>query len=396
MEWICKKCGTKNSAHRDVCEGCNGQAPHLDVFSETDLIFDQVIFHLFAGNCDSVHFVSQDIDEDITGKEKFYLKFKDIKPEGTNGWKKFKKCKFVATNDIAERIIDPRIGLYDVVVNKSQRCFTEYAFSSVFEHCGLSQISIPDVVTRMDSRFSGFSSLRNVIFSDAIIEIGSSAFRGCEKLESVLFTGEESLKYIKDLAFEGCEKLQHINFPINMEEIGYCAFQGCRSLHFINIRSLNKIGVKAFSQCTSLQEVDFNFFVKTIDDRAFEDCKKLTHVILPDSLIELGENVFSGCTSLRSISFPGSLERIESVCNGCSSLRRVSLSEGNRTIGTSAFNNLPLLDKLVLPNSLEEIGEYAFSGCLIKEKTIGEKDTHLWCSEKRRITEKNKIAKVVS
>ena len=322
-----------------------------------------MIFHLFAGNCDSVHFVSQDIDEDITGKEKFYLKFKDIKPEGTNGWKKFKKCKFVATNDIAERIIDPRIGLYDVVVNKSQRCFTEYAFSSVFEHCGLSQISIPDVVTRMDSRFSGFSSLRNVIFSDAIIEIGSSAFRGCEKLESVLFTGEESLKYIKDLAFEGCEKLQHINFPINMEEIGYCAFQGCRSLHFINIRSLNKIGVKAFSQCTSLQEVDFNFFVKTIDDRAFEDCKKLTHVILPDSLIELGENVFSGCTSLRSISFPGSLERIESVCNGCSSLRRVFLSEGVKIIRASAFNNLPLLDKLVLPNSLEEIGEYAFSGC---------------------------------
>ena len=363
MDWICKKCGTNNSSYRDVCEGCNGHAPHLSVYYETDLVFDQVIFHLFAENCDSVHYLSQDIDEDITGKDKYYLKFKDIKPEGTDGWKRFKKCKFVATNDIAEMTIDPRTGLYDVVINKSPRCFTEYAFSSVFEHCGLSQICIPDVVTRMDSRFSGFSSLRNVIFSDAIIEIGPNAFRGCKKLESVIFTGEESLKYIKDMAFEGCEKLQYINFPLNMEGIGYCAFQGCRSIHFISFRGIREIGVKAFSRCTSLQEIDFNYSaVKTICNRAFEECSKLTRVTLPDSLIELGENVFSGCNSLRLISFPGSLEIIKSVCNGCNSLWRVFLDEGIKRIDNS-FNNLPLLEKLDLPNSLEEIEDYTFCCC---------------------------------
>ena len=251
MDWICKKCGTKNSSYRDVCEGCNGHAPHLSVYYETDLVFDQVIFHLFAKNCDSVHYLGQDIDEDITGKDKYYLKFKDIKPEGPDGWKKIKKCRFVTTNDITERVIKLGIGLYDIVVNKSPRCFTDYA-PIAFNHCHLTQICIPDVVTRMDSMFSGKSSLRNVIFSDAIIEIGPDAFRGCKKLESVIFTGEESLKYIKDMAFEGCEKLQYIKFPLNMEGIGYCAFQGCLSLHFISFRGIREIGVKAFSRCTSL------------------------------------------------------------------------------------------------------------------------------------------------
>ncbi|MDE6532282.1 MAG: C10 family peptidase [Muribaculaceae bacterium] len=69
---------------------------------------------------------------------------------------------------------------------------------------GIDNTSIPA------DAFTGMTSLKNVVMSDNVSEIGASSFKGCENLESVTFPGVNT---IGEGAFEGCVNLTSIIIP---------------------------------------------------------------------------------------------------------------------------------------------------------------------------------------
>ncbi len=58
----------------------------------------------------------------------------------------------------------------------------------------------------------------------------------------------------------------------------------------------------------------------------FSDCKKLTEVILPNSITNIGYNAFSNCTVLKKINIPDSVKLIEeNAFSGCISLKDINI-----------------------------------------------------------------------
>lgn len=74
--------------------------------------------------------------------------------------------------------------------------------------------------------------------------------------------------------------------------------------------------------------------------------------------------MFKGCTSLTSITIPNSVTEIGYwAFQGCSALTSVTLSNSVREIKKETFKGCSSLSSVVVPNSVWKIEEEAFSGC---------------------------------
>ena len=86
-------------------------------------------------------------------------------------------------------------------------------------------------------------------------------------------------------------------------------------------------------------------------------------ITFPKGVASIGEAAFSECKNLRSICLPQSITDIGDYAFAYSDLRNISLSEGVKSIGEWAFDGCESLNTINLPDSLTNIGEGAFFGC---------------------------------
>ena len=96
-----------------------------------------------------------------------------------------------------------------------------------------------------------------------------------------------------------------------MNIIGAGAFEGCVSLHSIDIPdSVTTIEYTAFASCGSLASVSIPTSVKSIGERAFENCVSLNSVSIPASVTEIEYGTFMDCMGLAEVTIPKSVKRI--------------------------------------------------------------------------------------
>ena len=139
---------------------------------------------------------------------------------------------------------------------------------------------------------------------------------------------------------------------------------------------IRKIGYKAFFECMSLASIKLTDSVTVIDERAFWGCTSLSSIEIPDSITVIGERAFYNCSSLTSITIPDSVTEIGSFAFGeCKSLTNISVSNNNPKYksqdGVLYNKNMKQLircplgktGKMIIPDSVTEIGKYAFDGC---------------------------------
>ena len=110
--------------------------------------------------------------------------------------------------------------------------------------------------------------------------------------------------------------------------------------------------------------------VKIVGEYAFCGLKRVTAIILPDSIETIQYSAFSGSYPLESIRFGNGLKRIdaEAFC-GCV-LSEVVLPEGLQIIGQGAFAECTELITVKLPESLQVIDPSAFSNCTSLESVV--------------------------
>lgn len=142
--------------------------------------------------------------------------------------------------------------------------------------------------------------------------------------------------------------IQYKGTSLNVTDIVYDAFMGCKSLTSIAIaNSVKSIGIYSFKECTNLASVTFGSGVNNIGERAFYGCNSLSSIIIPNGVTNIGTETFYRCTNLKSVTFPNNIT----------------------SIGKGAFSGCAITD-LVIPNSVTSIGENAFSGCNFTTVTI--------------------------
>lgn len=102
----------------------------------------------------------------------------------------------------------------------------------------------------------------------------------------------------------------------------------------------------------------------------------LSHIILPDELVEIGDRAFCG-TNLLKVEIPESVEIIgEEAFQDCTSLTEINIPLHVRKIGYSAFYNCTSLQgSIVIPATLESWNYYTFTNTAIQSVTFAKRNT---------------------
>jgi hypothetical protein len=139
-----------------------------------------------------------------------------------------------------------------------------------FSGCAsLASVTIPDSVSRIGNfAFSGCTSLASVTIPDRVSQMGNGAFSGSGLTTVTIPNGITKI----DGAFQKCESLASIIIPDSVTNIGALAFYGCSSLESVTMPGgVTSIGSGAFWECASLASITFNSAIpsKDLDSDAF-------------------------------------------------------------------------------------------------------------------------------
>ena len=130
--------------------------------------------------------------------------------------------------------------------------------------------------------------------------------------------------------------------------------------------SVKFVVARAFYGCDQLKTVDFGDGIIEIQEEAFYKCTALESIILPKNLETIGEGAFYGCTSATEIYIPKTLTNWSAgyqypIFGFCTALETLTIEDGLSVLeGAGSFCCASSLKNLVIPASVEKIGDVAF------------------------------------
>lgn len=271
------------------------------------------------------------------------------------------------------------------------------------------EYTVPEgVVTVLDGAFYGCGRLERAVLSKDVKLIGSSAFRECTALKSVVLP--ENLETIKNSAFQGCKSLVRVDLPAYVAYIGAYAFSHCTKLAAVTLPpkltelclgvfeacsslksvvlpdSMIKIGEKAFLH-SGLVELFVPYSTTRIEKLSFAECGKLHYIFLSGRINQIAANAFESCSPAlviygmndtvaaefaekRQIKFERMFSLDTGAGAGAYTLRKyygvfsyITLPPDVNIIGEEAFLECRSLRRIVIPSNVGEIGASAFARC---------------------------------
>ena len=221
-----------------------------------------------------------------------------------------------------------------------------------------------------------------------VTSIGSNAFKSCTNLQSAVLPN--SLTIIGTSAFESCSNLQTVNIPSSVTAINTDAFYYCSKLAGIDLpEGLLTIGERAFYHC-NLTSITVPSTVTSVSNAAFKDNPTTTVVWKPVTCtvgtddkapfystsskvtsFTFGPNVelvpayiCKNMSKLDTIVLPPSVNRLgQNAFMYCTSLKSINLPVTQKTLPVGIFEGCTALETIVLPATLTTISTDVFYGC---------------------------------
>lgn len=261
------------------------------------------------------------------------------------------------------------------------------------------------------------SSLKTVTITGPCKTIASHAFYSCVNLEKIVIP--EGVTDIGDEAFAGCTGLNELVLPVSVENIGRDAFKGCNKLTIVACEAsyaglfANNSGIKVKlvdyvpekdepitteKKESKKEKKDSDVDLKSVwRVEIFEHAKEcyLSNykgnaeiLVIPQSYegnkvtrIYKSQNFKNkGYDSVKEVILPNTIIEIgDNAFSNCHQLESIAIPDKVKKIGENAFLNCINLENLTLGNGLKEIGNFAFRRCeKIKEITIAKGVNRIW------------------
>lgn len=171
--------------------------------------------------------------------------------------------------------------------------------------------------------------------------------------------------YEGDIVIPSEVVIDGVHYPVTT--IGSNAFAFCEGMTSISLpEGLKAIDIDAFWNCIALTQIDIPSTVTYIESWAFEGCSGLTSFTLPDNVTYVGYNAFVNCTGIKNPIF--NKHFFVMMPDGFEG--EYVIQDGIEKVCSNAFYNVYGLTAITLPNSLKEIGSFAFQGTSIESLEI--------------------------
>lgn len=274
-----------------------------------------------------------------------------------------------------------------------------------FKNSGLTSIVFPRQVTTIDKQaFMGCTGLTNLTIPDHIFAIEDSAFYDCHALTS-LDLGK-SVTFVSNYAFASCYNLSNIFIPRSVEALCAGAFQDCTNLKNVTIDMDHEgfsVDGDVFRDCYALERITCLALTPPELDNQHGglDSATFAHVTLqvPHSRVDTYRNadVWGQFSNIMPLPFDINEQGIYYLIRGDSTVS-ISSNGYNSYSGTIvipnsidiegeernvtaiepyAFANCTELRKVSMPNSVTEIGEYAFAGSNVYQINLSKNITEI-------------------
>lgn len=157
------------------------------------------------------------------------------------------------------------------------------------------------------------------------------------------------------------------NYTYPVTSIGTSAFENLTNLQSVTLpTSVTTIGTDAFYGCTKLGSVNLEEGLTTINLRAFYNCN-LTEITIPSTVTSIGNAAFKGNPTTTIVWKPadcsiGSNDSAPFYSTN-SQVTSFTFADGVEVVPAYICKNMNLLDTIVLPASVNRLGQYAFMNC---------------------------------
>lgn len=237
--------------------------------------------------------------------------------------------------------IDP-VKKYAAII----KCVSNEAVVTIPDEISYQGVAYPVTIV-MKGAFAAKTNLTTLNFGKNVKSVDTQVFVACSKLQTVNFN--EGLIEIGKQAFQMmCSNVKSLTLPASLEIIGENAFAGTGLQgEFIINKNLREIGPGAFAgkKITGFYICEEGNAYFTSKDGVLYTKDGESLVMFPPALVE----------------------------------PTLTIPAGTKKLYAYAFANCSNVTKFVIPESLEEIGNYAFRDCGITEFVVGKNIKKIGC-----------------
>ena len=322
----------------------------------------------------------------------------------------FYGCEKLTEVDLCEglKVIGPQafrlcVGLKDVTLPDSVTELGEYAFQNcdgletvcfgtgleyIGQYCfgeldALKVVTVPGTVRWIDQyAFDHCSVLEKVVLEDGISRIGIGAFISCPNLIEVRLPS--TLRVISGSLFRNCTKLVNVTVPVDVQTIEGLAFDNIPDLETVTFEGCApQIAETAFDDI----KIDIRYpqADKTWNGLVGTNAGTYAHIVWTPYIQEQrpvpplytvdwgnveddnGDTAYSWelfSDGVFVISGKGTIDGYQAYHSRYSGeIKKLVIQEGIIGIDYASFKNHPLLEEVILPNTLRGISNEAFYQC---------------------------------
>ena len=354
-------------------------------------------------------------------------------------WYKFKGHQVRVVSRKADHLYPADIVIPDTVIYKDVKYPVTSIGPAAFSYADeIKSVRIPSTIKEIeDGSFYDCNNLESVYLPASIKTIGRNAFRNCSNLKSIIipaqvkqiddgafaYSGLETItvdpqnqiydsrencnaviekssgklivgtastvipsgvSVIGNSAFLGNMKLKSIVIPAGVIEIERSAFQGCSSLESIEIPStLQKASVASFWY-SGIKKATINGNAEA-SNYALSHCDSLESIVYGPEATHI--SIPQECPNLKSLHIPATVRQIDNFMYANLHLESISVDKGNLVYDSRENCNAIIetaTDKLILgcsntviPGTVKEIRNHAFTGGKLKELYIPASVTYI-------------------